>query len=53
MTPPVKDPEKNGEGTNGNKQEKENKELEDIQDKLKKTAEEDSDWEIDREDDFV
>ena len=46
--PPVEDQEKNGE----DKGETENKKLEDIQDKDKKTTEEDSDWEIDREDNY-
>ena len=43
VPPPVEDQEKNGEGTNKNNWETEDKELEDIQDKDKKITEEDSD----------
>ena len=52
VPPPVEDQEKNDEGTNKNKQETENKALEDLQGMDKKTTEEDSGWEIDREDDY-
>ena len=50
---PVEDQEKNGDGTNENKQKKEDKELKDIQDNDKNTTEEDSDWEIEREDNYL
>ena len=52
MPPLVEDQEKNDVATNKNKQESVDKELEDIQDKDRKTTEEDSDWEIDREDNY-
>ena len=50
VPPPVRDQEKNSERTN--KEEEENKELEDPQDTDKRQAEEDSEWEVDKEDDY-
>ena len=49
VPPPVREQEKNSERSN---KEEENKELEDPQDTDNRHAEEDSEWEVDKEDDY-